>query len=110
MRPGCQQPDKRPPKQGNTAGPSPAVRVRHERRGFALEAASVPNAVTDDSYQALADHWTEGEIVEILGVVCMFGVFNRWNDSMATPLEELPTFKANELLGGKGWVVGKHAS
>ena len=44
---------------------------------FALEAASVPNAVTDDFYRALEEHWTEDEIVEILGVVCMFGVFNR---------------------------------
>jgi uncharacterized peroxidase-related enzyme len=76
---------------------------------FALEAASVPNAVTDDSYRALADHWTEEEIVEILGVVCMFGVFNRWNDSMATPLEELPTARATELLSDSGWAPAKHA-
>lgn len=76
---------------------------------FALEAASVPNAVTDDSYRALAEHWTEEEIVEILGVVCMFGVFNRWNDSMATPLEELPTARATELIGDRGWTPGKHA-
>ncbi len=75
---------------------------------FALEAASVPNAVTDESYRALAEHWTEEQIVEILGVVCMFGVFNRWNDSMATPLEELPTARATELLGDRGWEAGKH--
>lgn len=75
---------------------------------FALEAASVPNGVTDESYQALAEHWTEEQIVEILGVVCMFGVFNRWNDSMATPLEELPTSRANELLADQGWEIGKH--
>ena len=37
---------------------------------------------------------TEAQIVELLGVVCMFGVFNRWNDSMATPLEELPLARA----------------
>ncbi|HEX5089435.1 MAG TPA: carboxymuconolactone decarboxylase family protein [Nocardioides sp.] len=76
---------------------------------FAMEAASVPNAVTDESYAVLAAHWSETEIVELLGVVCMFGVFNRWNDSMATPLEEVPAGRAEELLGDRGWVAGKHA-
>ena len=75
---------------------------------FALDAASIPNSVTDDSYQALARYWSDEEIVEILGVVCMFGVFNRWNDSMATPLEVEPITKASELLGDKGWEIGKH--
>ncbi len=75
---------------------------------FALDSAGIPNGVTDDSYAALAEHWSEEEIVEILGVVCMFGVFNRWNDTMATPLEEEPIAKAGELLGDKGWDKGKH--
>lgn len=77
---------------------------------FALDAASVPNAVTDASYAELARHWSEDEIVEILGVVCMFGVFNRWNDSMATPLELEPMVRAGELLTGHGWSAGKHSS
>ena len=85
---------------------SPAERVALD---FAMEAASVPNAVTDASYAALAEHWSETQIVEILGVVCMFGVFNRWNDSLATPLEELPLTRAGELLGDHGWTAGKHA-
>lgn len=76
---------------------------------FALEAGSVPNGVTDASYARLRDHWSEEEIVEILGVICMFGVFNRWNDSMATPLEPEPLYRAGELLGDRGWVPGKHA-
>ena len=77
---------------------------------FALAAASVPNAVTDESYGELAAHWTEEEIVEILGVVCMFGVLNRWNDSMATPLEDEPLAVAGALLSDKGWEAGKHRS
>ncbi len=86
---------------------SDAERVALE---YALAAASVPNAVTDDLYAELAGHWSEEQIVEILGVVCMFGVFNRWNDSMATPLEEEPITAAGALLGDKGWEIGKHAS
>ena len=77
---------------------------------FALAAASVPNGVTDESYQRLSQHWTEEEIVEMLGVVCMFGVFNRWNDSMATPLEEEPMARAALLIGSNGWKPGKHAT
>ena len=77
---------------------------------FAMEVASVSNAVTDDSYAALTEHWSESQIVELLGVVCMFEVFNRWNDSMATPLEELPLAGAGELLGDRGWTVGKHTT
>jgi uncharacterized peroxidase-related enzyme len=76
---------------------------------FAAGAASVPNGVTDDVYEELARHWSDEEIVEILGVVCMFGVFNRWNDSMATPLEAEPLSRAGVLLSVAGWVPGKHA-
>src|SRR4051794_31917160 len=84
---------------------TPAERVALD---FAMSAASVPNAVTDESYAALREHWSETQVVELLGVVCMFGVFNRWNDSMATPLEELPLARADELLGDRGWEAGKH--
>ena len=76
---------------------------------FALAAASVPNGVSDEIYAATAEHWSEEEIVEILGVVCMFGVFNRWNDSMATPLEAEPLAVAGELLSGTDWAPDKHA-
>lgn len=75
---------------------------------FALAAASVPNAVTDELYERLAGLWRDEEIVEILGVIGMFGFFNRWNDSMATPLEEEPLTVAARLIGDKGWDVGKH--
>lgn len=75
---------------------------------FAMAAASVPNGVTDALYASLAQEWSEEEIVEILGVVCMFGVFNRWNDSMATPLEDEPFEVAASLIGPGGWEAGKH--
>jgi len=75
---------------------------------FALAAGSVPNGVTDEIYANLANHWDEDEIVEILGVVCMFGVFNRWNDSMATALEADAVAVTAPLLGDQGWEIGKH--
>jgi hypothetical protein len=33
---------------------------------------------------------------------------NRWNDSMATPLEEEPIEVGEKHLAGKGWTPGKH--
>ncbi len=76
---------------------------------FAFAAGAVPNAVTDEIYDEMAAHWTEDEITEILGVVCMFGVFNRWNDSIATELEPDAIVVAQPLIGDKGWEIGKHA-
>ena len=69
---------------------------------FALAAASVPNGVTDEMYQQLSHHWNDEEIVEILGVISVFGFFNRWNDSMATTLEAEPSAIAEKLIGNKG--------
>jgi uncharacterized peroxidase-related enzyme len=76
---------------------------------FALAAAAQPNAVTDAQFDVLRQHWSDSEIVEILGVVAMFGFLNRWNDTMATPLEPVPAAIAEKTLGTQGWQAGKHA-
>ena len=75
---------------------------------FALAAAAQPNAVTDELFARLQTHWSETQIVEILGVVAMFGFLNRWNDSMATPLEAVPAAVAEKAVGALGWSAGKH--
>lgn len=75
---------------------------------FALAAAAQPNEVTDELFDRLRAHWSEGEIVELLGVVAMFGFLNRWNDSMATPLESVPAQVAEQAVGRQGWIAGKH--
>ncbi len=77
---------------------------------FALAAASQPNAVTDAMFTELQCHWSDEEITEILGVVAMFAFLNRWNDTLATTLEERPTEVATQALGTQGWQAGKHAS
>jgi uncharacterized peroxidase-related enzyme len=84
---------------------SPAEKIALD---FALAAASQPNAVTDDMFAELSQHWSEGQIVEILGVVAMFGFLNRWNDSMATPLESSPLQVAQQASGKHGFAAGKH--
>jgi uncharacterized peroxidase-related enzyme len=75
---------------------------------FALAAAAQPNEVTDELFARLREHWSETEVVELLGVVAMFGFLNRWNDSMATPLEAVPMNVARRTIGARGWTPGKH--
>jgi uncharacterized peroxidase-related enzyme len=75
---------------------------------FALAAAAQPNAVTDGLFAELRRHWSESQVVELLGVVAMFGFLNRWNDSMATPLEPIANEVASAALKKKGWSGGKH--
>lgn len=75
---------------------------------FAIAAASQPNAVTDELFNELKQHWTEGQIVEMAAVVSFFGFMNRWNDSIATPLEEEPIKVGEKFLAPHGWEVGNH--
>ena len=76
---------------------------------FAFAASVIPNAVNDEIANALRKHWDEGEIVEILGVIALFGFLNRWNDSMGTQMETGAIESGNKFLKEKGWSVGKHA-
>ena len=41
---------------------------------FARDAALVPNAVTDGHFEELRAHWDEGQIVELLATVSLFGI------------------------------------
>lgn len=75
---------------------------------FALAAAQIPNAVTDEMFAGLRNHWTEDQIVEIVGVIAYFGFMNRWNDTMATPLEDEPVEVGEKYLAARGWNTGKH--
>ncbi len=75
---------------------------------FSLAASVIPNAVNEDIKNALYKHWNEGEIVEMLGVISLFGYLNRWNDSMGTILESDAIESGNQYLGKTGWEVGKH--
>ena len=76
---------------------------------FALAASSVPNAVDEQISAELQKYWSEDDIVEILGVVSLFGYLNRWNDSMATTMEA-GAVEAGEtyLTHQKDWTRGKH--
>ena len=57
---------------------------------FALAAGRVPNAVYADFMTQLKAHWSELQIVQILGALSLYGFHNRCNDSMATDLVDAP--------------------
>jgi len=75
---------------------------------FALAASAVPNEVTDAQFAELRRHWDEGQVVEIVGVIATFGFLNRWNDTMATPLEAEPVEVGERYLAKGGWNHAKH--
>lgn len=75
---------------------------------FALAASQVPNTVNADIKKRLHQHWNDGEIVEMMGVISLFGYLNRWNDSMGTTIEDGAVESAEKYLSEVGWQKGKH--
>ncbi|WP_338591385.1 peroxidase-related enzyme [Shewanella khirikhana] len=75
---------------------------------FAVAASVVPNEVDAELNTRLHQYWEEDEIVEMLGVIALFGYLNRWNDSMGTTLETGAIESGEKLLGHRGWNTGKH--
>lgn len=74
----------------------------------ALAAGGVPNAVTDEMFAKLRDHWGDGQIIEIVAMIALFGFLNRWNDTFATPLEDEALAIGQKYLAPHGWEAGKH--
>lgn len=74
---------------------------------LAVAASVIPNSVDEVLAQQVRLFWDEGEIVEIMGVIALFGYLNRWNDSMATQIES-PAQASGEAILGNRWEVGKH--
>jgi len=75
----------------------------------AQSAGTTPSMVSNEDMENLKKHFDEDQIVEIVGVVCLFGWLNRFNDTMATDLENDLLDFASEHLTSSGWQVGKHA-
>jgi len=71
-------------------------------------AGAVPNAVSDAMFAELRQHWSETAIVEIIGVIAATGFVNRWNATLATPIEDEPMEVGATYLASKGWSPGQH--
>ena len=71
-------------------------------------AGQVPNAVTDAEFRELRRWFDDEQVVEIVGVISLFGFLNRWNATFATELEQSPLSFAQRNLAEVGWVPGIH--
>jgi uncharacterized peroxidase-related enzyme len=79
-----------------------------ERAALALAHAGalVPNEATNEHFERLKQSFSDEQIVEIVAVIAMFGYLNRWNETMATTLEDTPLIWASENLSPRtGWAV-----
>jgi len=75
----------------------------------AYSGAMAPSQATQEQFDELYKHFDEGQVVEIVASISLFGFLNRWNDTMATELEELPAQVASDTIGSSfGWEAGKH--
>ena len=84
---------------------SPAERAALD---LASAASVIPNAVTDAMFAELRKHWSEEQIVEIVAAIAATGFVNRWNTTMATPLEDEPMAVGEKHLASHGWSAGPH--
>ena len=75
----------------------------------AFKGGQSPNAVTDEDFAAMKEHWDDDQATAIVAVIAMFGYLNRWNDTIATTLEPDYVEFGEHALGAVGWEVGKHA-
>lgn len=75
---------------------------------YAHSCSTVPNSVTENEAAHLRKYWSDADIVEITGVISLFGFLNRWNDSMGTQIESGAAESGEKFLKKKGWTAGKH--
>jgi uncharacterized peroxidase-related enzyme len=74
----------------------------------ARHAGQTPNEVSDADFDELRRHFSEDEALEIIAVIALFGFLNRWQASLALPLEDAPRAFAENHLTDIGWTIGRH--
>ena len=76
---------------------------------LAYYGAMSPSQASQAHFDEVYKYFDEGQVVEIVASISLFGFLNRWNDTMATELEDLPKEVAKDMIGGNfGWEPGKH--
>lgn len=75
---------------------------------LAFKASVLPNEADEEVFAKAGKYFDDAELVEIVASIALFGYLNRWNDTMATELEDYPAEVAKDLIGARGWTAGKH--
>jgi uncharacterized peroxidase-related enzyme len=76
---------------------------------FAQASAQTSNAVSEAHFEELRRYCNENQIMEIVSTLAFMAFLNRWNDTLATPLEPAPEAFAERHLKAGGWSLGKHS-
>lgn len=79
-----------------------------ERSALDLARAIGRQDVEEGQVADVRAHHGEAGLAEIVAVGALFGIFNRWNSTLATDLEPEPALFAMEHLAGAGWRPGAH--
>lgn len=75
----------------------------------AFASGMVPNAVDDEMFAELREHFDDDQVLELVGVLSVFGYLNRWNSTLQTELDAVPLAFAADHLVGQGWSADRHA-
>jgi len=75
---------------------------------LAVNASIIPNQASREDFDELGEYFDEGQVVELVATIALFGYLNRWNDTMATELEDHPANVAQRTIAPGGWRSGKH--
>lgn len=75
---------------------------------IAFHSGQVPNAATAADFEAASEHFSDDEIAAIVAVCSFFGYLNRWNDTMATTLEDSPRHFGETVIASNGWQGERH--
>lgn len=49
-----------------------------------------PKTSREEIYREILKHFNDDEILQLVAIISLFGFLNRWNELLATPLEEAP--------------------
>ena len=70
---------------------------------LAFSAGETPNASKKEHFVKLQKFYTDDAIIDIVGVIALFGFLNRWNDTLGTNLENVPKEFVENELEPLGW-------
>ena len=76
---------------------------------IALHSGQQPNAATQADFDNASEHYSDEQVTAIVAVCAFFGYLNRWNDTMATTLEESPRSFGETVIATNGWTGARHA-
>lgn len=69
----------------------------------ARAAGKVPSEVTPELMADLKSHFSDDEVTEIVGVIAFYGFINRWNNTMATDMDDYLMDSFETYVKGRDW-------